>query len=658
MDPDESTLPADFALTTANDPDTATVTGGGSDLNSDFGYRYSPPAGVSVYSILGYVWGDTNGNGVYDPGLGELPLMGVKVTFDCGDYGTYVVTTASQPGGNYSLSNVPGDPGSTTCTIIVDPATLPSAAYTQTGDPDSVCPGAGCNDQTTVTVTHSNITDRNFGYREILGSISGTVCSATDGDGLCQPGEPGLTPVTVTLIYAGPDGILGTTDDVTTPTTTDASGNYTFPGLAPGLYQVVETNPANYTSLADRDGGNPDNISLALARGQNAVDQDFEDTQVSAGFIGDLVWWDIDKDGQQDAGEPGIPGVTVELLQNNAVIATTTTDANGLYGFTNLADGAYVVRIQGAEFSAGGTLEIWTASPQNAGSVPDNLDSDGDPATHDVAVTLTGGAGTADTDFGFHVSASYQVSKKLTSLNPARLGQEVTFSITITNTGATWISVLPLQDTYDTTYLTYSFSTHFATPDTNDHVNDGVLNWSDLTGAPPKGFGVDLAPGVTKVVQISFTARSDTSGLPGRQVVNTVTVANAMADPDGPSGPLGALAPLPVQQASAGVQILTPTGITFEEFGAVAGDAGVLVNWRTASEAEILGFNVLRATDGGEFTLVNPELILAEFAGLEQGAAYTFRDEGLPPGAYTYRLEVIKLDGSTEPYGAVDVTVQ
>ena len=82
-----------------------------------------------------------------------------------------------------------------------------------------------------------------------------------------MPGETGLV-TTVTLIYAGPDGILGTSDDVSTPTTTDANGDYTFPNLLPGQYQIVETNPANYVSLADADGGNPDNISLTLALGR------------------------------------------------------------------------------------------------------------------------------------------------------------------------------------------------------------------------------------------------------------------------------------------------------------------------------------------------------------------------------------------------------
>lgn len=60
----------------------------------------------------------------------------------------------------------------------------------------------------------------------------------------------------------------------------------------------------------------------------------------NAGFyvpasIGDFVWNDLDLDGIQDAGEPGIPGVTVTLNGTTGsgapVTSSTTTGANGDY---------------------------------------------------------------------------------------------------------------------------------------------------------------------------------------------------------------------------------------------------------------------------------------------------------------------------------------
>ncbi|MBK9994318.1 MAG: SdrD B-like domain-containing protein [Saprospiraceae bacterium] len=51
--------------------------------------------------------------------------------------------------------------------------------------------------------------------------------------------------------------------------------------------------------------------------------------------VGNRVWLDTDKDGVQDAGELAIAGVTVQLIQLGTVIATSITDANGNYLFSN-----------------------------------------------------------------------------------------------------------------------------------------------------------------------------------------------------------------------------------------------------------------------------------------------------------------------------------
>ena len=63
--------------------------------------------------------------------------------------------------------------------------------------------------------------------------------------------------------------------------------------------------------------------------------------------IGDTVWNDLNGNGIQDQGEPGIAGVTVNLLDANGVVIkgkTTTTDANGKY-FFNVDNGSYYVQV-------------------------------------------------------------------------------------------------------------------------------------------------------------------------------------------------------------------------------------------------------------------------------------------------------------------------
>jgi hypothetical protein len=72
--------------------------------------------------------------------------------------------------------------------------------------------------------------------------------------------------------------------------------------------------------------------------------------------LGDTVFSDPDGDGVQDAGEPGIPGVTLELLDEvGAFVASTTTDALGQYGF-QVEAGTYTVHVAAANFAPGGPL--------------------------------------------------------------------------------------------------------------------------------------------------------------------------------------------------------------------------------------------------------------------------------------------------------------
>ncbi len=70
--------------------------------------------------------------------------------------------------------------------------------------------------------------------------------------------------------------------------------------------------------------------------------------------VGDRVWLDTNGNGLQDDGEPGVPGVTVELRQGSALVGSTTTTDSGFYSFPTVAPGTYFVvfrRPNGVEFT-------------------------------------------------------------------------------------------------------------------------------------------------------------------------------------------------------------------------------------------------------------------------------------------------------------------
>ncbi|GJM62741.1 hypothetical protein PEDI_32930 [Persicobacter diffluens] len=51
--------------------------------------------------------------------------------------------------------------------------------------------------------------------------------------------------------------------------------------------------------------------------------------------IGNRVWFDINKNGEQDAGETGLEGISVELYLNDVLIASTITNTMGEYYFND-----------------------------------------------------------------------------------------------------------------------------------------------------------------------------------------------------------------------------------------------------------------------------------------------------------------------------------
>ncbi|MBI4515990.1 MAG: hypothetical protein HY699_09280, partial [Deltaproteobacteria bacterium] len=127
---------------------------------------------------------------------------------------------------------------------------------------------------------------------------------------------------------------------------------------------------------------------------------------------GNRVWRDADADGIQDANtatEPGISGVNVYLYSaGGAQLQSTTTDANGLYYFSNLTPNtSYTVRLNNAaNYGSGGPLNGLTPTTfQAGGGANSTRDSDGQLiAASDVRATLTSGdpgISNHTIDFGF-----------------------------------------------------------------------------------------------------------------------------------------------------------------------------------------------------------------------------------------------------------------
>lgn len=155
-------------------------------------------------------------------------------------------------------------------------------------------------------------------------------------------------------------------------------------------------------------GGETVSYSLSdINNAATAINENFDNGTVDNGYLtclsdlksslGDKVWEDTNKDGIQDQGEAGIANVVVNLFDcSGNFIATTTTNTNGNYLFSNLNPGDYSVQfIKPAGY-------FFTTKDANSNG-NDASDSDADVTTgKTICTTLLAGVNDMTWDAGLY----------------------------------------------------------------------------------------------------------------------------------------------------------------------------------------------------------------------------------------------------------------
>lgn len=181
-------------------------------------------------------------------------------------------------------------------------------------------------------------------------SIGDFVWSDTNDNGLQDVGEAGLAGVGVVLRLSN--------NEVYDNTITNANGNYEFANLPRGSY-FLEFKLLDGYSAARKQTGDVNTDSdvndngftdlLVLVGESNAIDAGF----VKNGSIGNRIWVDLNSNGIQDNGEPGLNGATLKLFdEDDNFIAETSSSSTqggieGIYNFFNVRPGNYYVQITG-----------------------------------------------------------------------------------------------------------------------------------------------------------------------------------------------------------------------------------------------------------------------------------------------------------------------
>jgi len=610
-----------FALTPGSEPIVNNATGTTQNPTIDFGL-WRPAA------LGDFVWADVNANGQQD--AGETGVANVPVTLTLN--GTPISTTTTNAAGYYTFTNLISGTYSVTFGL---PAGFGGFTTPNTGS------DATDSDAVPVPTTPTLATTGNYvllpgdqqttvdaGLIQLAG-LGDRVWEDLNHDGVQGVGEPGIGGVVVSL----------QTLTTTLATLTDASGYYTFSNLMPGVpYTVGFTAPTGYTftvpTVGNASTDSNANPGTGSAPSVTLSPNEFNPT-IDAGVwqavgLGDFVWFDVNHDGVQGVGEPGVAGVTV-TVQTPSGLLTTVTDASGFYSFTNL--------LPGVPYTVGFTIPTgysFTLPMVGNGAGDSNVISDSGTT---VPITLVPGEFNSTIDAGLWLPLPNLtlVKKAHMARGTVRPGELVTYTLVIRNDGPGIATSVVISDPLPSA-LEYVAGS--AVPAAQ--VNGQVLVWTK----PSLGVGEQYT--MTLVARV----------LPSNQLTGTQIVNVGFVFAIGPDNQIVNLPRAQLQDdGQAGVPFET-TAVVLTLFRSTWLDDGSAVHvvWETGSEINTFGFGLYRSTDGTRESAVRitPEWIPSKSVN-NGGAGYSFDDATAVFGpTYTYWLQELETTGTLNEYGPVN----
>jgi hypothetical protein len=323
---------------------------------ADFGFQ-------PLLEIGDFVWRDSNGNGVQDAGEPGLANVVVQLSGP----GVVSAQTLTDMNGFYRFarSDLPALSASAPYKITValgqgplaglqptfDGLSAPGAPLDAARDSDGVWDRNGETSTASSALTPafgSRIQTYDFGFVAEL-SLGGDLWEDTNGDGANDAAETRLagilvelfttsgTPVGTTLSLADGSYLFRSSETAATmlPNTTfEVRVKYPQALLSNvnGVLLPTTSNVAAAGDARDSDAAFDATNNAAVIVGARTGDFGSTNTTNDFGFvgplvIGDFVWRDANGNGAQDsvAAEPGIAGVTVDLLRNGTTVERAPT---------------------------------------------------------------------------------------------------------------------------------------------------------------------------------------------------------------------------------------------------------------------------------------------------------------------------------------------
>src|SRR6266496_1725183 len=168
------------------------------------------------------------------------------------------------------------------------------------------------------------------------GAISGIAFEDANGNGLLDSGEHPFAGLMVLLNLDVPAPVFAPTLAVTF---SRADGTFEFHDIPFGKYVVIVPDPSGYGSTSP---GNPPSVRVVLDDAHPNISGLLFGKALAGGVISGTSFRDLDGSGSRDAGEPGVPGIRIELrLVTGQLIASTQTDSSGNFLFGRGLAGTY-----------------------------------------------------------------------------------------------------------------------------------------------------------------------------------------------------------------------------------------------------------------------------------------------------------------------------
>lgn len=286
-------------------------------------------------SLSGLLWLDENNNGLFDDG--ERTPAGYEVTVTDDRNGRVFDTLRTDEEGRFSTSGM--IPGSFTLSFPLDERTIAP----KSGNSDFH------EDNGKLVYSGLSLSEEEHKKGLLLGIVRYTTIS---GSVWIDRGDAIESLAGTQVVLKDGEGKILSTQ------TTAENGAYRFDRLMPGSYQLEASVPEGCVIIEPGDQrlnaehvsvltetlnrtGSSDLIDLVMANDLTKMDIGC----VLPGRIGDFCWLDLDGDGLQGMDEPGIPGVTIELMRNGTAVAQTVTDQYGFYRISDLYPASYTLRV-------------------------------------------------------------------------------------------------------------------------------------------------------------------------------------------------------------------------------------------------------------------------------------------------------------------------